>query len=465
MVMGTTWELIQCDCRNSHFKKSSCRLVPKSEVAMKRSSWLPLLLLGSFSLTGACTATPADAPMDLAVSAPDQARTSDLASASDLATPDLQTADLADAVPCPFGQVRRAGRCVCAFNDDQTCAGGYCCAAEQQCLMSTPQDAVRCSAAPKRLRPAFAYDVNRKTSLVFGGVAEIGQPPLATAYELTPATWSVVRGTAAQSPPAARYGSTLVYDDFNKRLLLFGGQVNDNLYFNDLWAYDGAAWARVTTGGQTPLPRALTAMVYDSARRVVVLFGGDTKPAANMGSQVAQDTWELNVTASPNTWVLRNAGDVGTNPAPREGHAMAYDSMGKRVVLFGGTLAAQGPFVYSSETWAWNGNSWQLLVVTGAPNPRSYYGMAYDSARNVVVMSGGETNAGLFQALGDVFELSGTTWTKRSSPIVVPGRSNHSMTYDANRKMTLTFGGLQNNLMDASNQLWGWDGSNWQQLY
>lgn len=424
---------------------------------MTRSLRSPLLNLCLPWLLAACTGTPVT-PEGRDLAAPASV---DQSVPADMATPDLLS--LPDLLPvCAFGQVSRNAMCTCFASDDVVCGGGYCCSSAQQCLPGVAGDPVRCSAAPPRLRPAFAYDANRKTSLVFGGVESDGAPPLVPAYELGPVTWSQVRGAGAVNPPAARFGASLVYDELNKRLLLFGGQVNDAVYFNDLWAWDGSTWSRVAAKGTPPTPRALTAMAFDSARNIVVLFGGDNKPAANMGSYAVNDTWELNVTSD--TWTQRNDGTVGMNSRAVIGHAMAYDAKNKRTVLFGGNFAGVGPFVYSQETWIWNGTAWTQQG-GAAPNPRAYYGMAYDSARGVIVISGGETNAGLFQALGDVWELDNLTWTKRNPATNVPGRSNHSMTYDANRKLVLTFGGLQNDLQDASNQLWGWNGTTWARLY
>jgi uncharacterized protein YegP (UPF0339 family) len=65
-------------------------------------------------------------------------------------------------------------------------------------------------------------------------------------------------------------------------------------------------------------------MVYDSARGVAVLFGG------NDYDYRYDDTWEWDGT----NWILRS---LTSNPAPRNEHAMAYDSNREVVVLFGGT--------------------------------------------------------------------------------------------------------------------------------
>jgi hypothetical protein len=73
-------------------------------------------------------------------------------------------------------------------------------------------------------------------------------------------------------------------------------------------------------------------MAYDSARGVIVLFGGLNSSGYN------GETWEWNGTA----WTQR----IVRGPSPREGHAMAYDAARRVTVLFGGRDGA-----YNGETW------------------------------------------------------------------------------------------------------------------
>lgn len=70
-----------------------------------------------------------------------------------------------------------------------------------------------------------------------------------------------------------------------------------------------------------PLLRWCPAMVYDSVRGRVVLFGG-------YGNTNLGDTWEWDT----ENWT--QVEDIG--PPGRWGHGMAYDKARQRVVLFGG---------------------------------------------------------------------------------------------------------------------------------
>src|SRR6185295_18805977 len=86
-------------------------------------------------------------------------------------------------------------------------------------------------------------------------------------------------------------------------------------------------------------PRARHAMVYDSFRGSVIMFGG----ATNTG--LSSETWEW-TSDDGGTWHLR----LTSGPAPRMFCAMAYDSAHATTVLFGG-LFNGGADPANGETW------------------------------------------------------------------------------------------------------------------
>jgi hypothetical protein len=106
-------------------------------------------------------------------------------------------------------------------------------------------------------------------------------------------------------------------------------------------------WALDATSG--PSPRQHHAMAYDSARGVVVLFGGSDS------SSYKGDTWEWNGAA----WTLK----ATTGPSPRNETAMAYDSTRGVIVLFGG--GQDNNPQNNSDTWEWDGATWTLRSSIG----------------------------------------------------------------------------------------------------
>src|SRR5262249_29236139 len=141
--------------------------------------------------------------------------------------------------------------------------------------------------------------------------------------------------------------------------------------------------------------RSNHAMAYDAARRVTILCGGWNGLQPN--GTTFGDTWEWNGTA----WTLREV----SGPSPRRGHAMAYDAARGVTVLFGGETGNNS--IRNGETWEWSGVAWSERAFIGTP-PRSYHAMAYDSARARTVMFGGGGSSG---PLGDTLEWNGQSWT------------------------------------------------------
>jgi hypothetical protein len=152
---------------------------------------------------------------------------------------------------------------------------------------------------------------------------------------------------------------------------------------------------------------------------------------------------------------------------PRNAHAMAYDQARRRVTLFGGADERQ----VRGDTWAWNGQRWDLLATEGPP-PRTFPVMAYDLAHTRVLLFGG--NRVLFgkggandTLLDDLWAWDGHRWTKLwSSEKGEDGPSARSEAcggYDEERRRFVVFGGYEKT--GASRRrlgdTWEWDGAMW----
>jgi hypothetical protein len=198
--------------------------------------------------------------------------------------------------------------------------------------------------------------------------------------------------------PSAREGAAMAYDSTRFVNVLFGGvgpQCGPQGYCSDTWEWNGYGWSQRPAAG--PEPREWSAMAYDSARRLTVLYGGFVTFGSTHGP--ANDTWEWDGTA----WTRRTV--IG--PGSGYGASMAYDPSRGVTVLFGGYNNAR----FSGETYEWNGSTWTLRATTG-PSPRLYAPMAYDSGRGVMVLFGG-TN--FFTDSAETWEWDGSAWAQRWS--------------------------------------------------
>lgn len=131
---------------------------------------------------------------------------------------------------------------------------------------------------------AMAYDPARDVTVLFGGTD--GSQFLGDTWEWDGSTWMVM----SSNGPSPRAGHAMAYDATSESVVLFGGTFFDGAYhdYGDTWAWDGSAWALLSTSG--PTPRSLHAMVYDQSRSRAVLFGGLENE--NFGAPL-RDTWEL----------------------------------------------------------------------------------------------------------------------------------------------------------------------------
>jgi hypothetical protein len=156
------------------------------------------------------------------------------------------------------------------------------------------------------------------------------------------------------------------------------------------------------------------------------------------------------------TWRFGSAGWVhltDAGPTDRGRAAGATDTQRGRVLLFGGRV---GPgLVFTDQTWSWQGNTWTLLTPAQSPPGRSNHAMAYDAARDRVVMFGGYVNG----LNGSTWTFDGATWTQAATTGPA-ARESHAMAYDADRQRVVLFGGLTGTV-SCNGQTWEWDGAAW----
>src|SRR5262249_46358238 len=126
-------------------------------------------------------------------------------------------------------------------------------------------------------------------------------------------------------------------------------------------------------------------------------------------------------------------------PSPRYGHVMAFDSARGVTVLFGG----ENSYHYLADTWEWNGTNWTQRTPLAGPSQRVWSALAYDSARGVAVLFGGfYSSGGVYGNVwwNDTWAWNGTTWTQDSPATSPPAMSSYAMAYDAPRGATVLFG-------------------------
>ncbi|MBI3893680.1 MAG: PKD domain-containing protein [Candidatus Wallbacteria bacterium] len=297
---------------------------------------------------------------------------------------------------------------------------------------------------PGRPDTLLVFDSRRAKAVLFGGFAN---PNLNDTWEWDGLTWSEA---SPLTRPPGRGRHAVAYDSVRGRVVVFGGNTSQNQNFsvmlNDTWEWDGVNWSRANPV-QSPPVHTEAAMAFDAARGQTVLFGGSAMSAT---TQDLNDTWEWNGTQ----WLQRHP---ATSPRPRKWHAMVYESARSRVLVFGGAFGFAGPSSDLNDTWEWDGTNWADRTPATSPGIRETPGLAYDAARDRVVLFGGFSRAPGGGILGDTWEWDGTNWSQKFTATSPPARDSHGMAFDNVRNRVLLFGGENG----ANNDTWEYDGTNW----
>lgn len=293
------------------------------------------------------------------------------------------------------------------------------------------------TASPSMRRAgAMEFDAPANRMIIYGGVTQTPATILGETWGWNGTLWTLL--TAANGQP--RWGHKMVRIPAQNRILTFGGRSPSIAGLaNDTAQWTGTAWAAVPTP-TSPTARFRYGMAFDSDRVRVVLFGGRSA-AGTIG-----DTWEFDGT----TWLQITP---ATNPPPREEMVLAYDATLKRTILFGGYDPDTDTLL--GDTWEWNGTDWRDITPTVPTiTPRFRAASAYDSIRKRIMLYGGFDGTLIST---ETWEFSGSSWD-----LVAAGPGSTFATemysgYEATRRRMVTFAGVGSSF---NNDTWEWNGVN-----
>lgn len=242
--------------------------------------------------------------------------------------------------------------------------------------------------------------------------------------------------------PSARDHFAMVFDSGRGKVVLFGGNGiagDEQGFLGDTWEWDGS-WKRVADSG--PEARSSVAMAYDATRRETILFGG-VRPRF-----LFEDTWKWD----GESWIQLKV----DGPPARYSPAMAFDSDRGVVVLFGG----RGVEGVVNDTWEWDGGQWRHVACENPPPARARASLVYDPAKGRMLLLGG---GGRGFVLNDLWEWDGHLWSELDQPTRPSSRTNQSIVRAADLSRLILFGGNSAN-DDILGDMWSWDGTDWTPL-
>lgn len=251
--------------------------------------------------------------------------------------------------------------------------------------------------------------------------------------------------------PGPLAAARAVYDAGRDRVVVVGGRIPDGAEgaptnavseWNGSWHRNIPTLIAPTTWDDADGDRlASFGLAYHHARRITVVAGGVTV------GQLTRDVWGWDGA----TWTK-----LPSLPEPLAFHGMTYDARRERVVVFGGCI--EFPCLgedLSARTYEFDGDSWVDVSPASSPGARRDVALAYDPSRGVVVMFGGDGG----QALGELWEYDGTTWTQRVSNEQGSDRQIWApmMAFDEISNRMVIYGPSAQ--LSGINTMWLWDGT------
>lgn len=294
-----------------------------------------------------------------------------------------------------------------------------------------------------RSNPAGAYDTLHDRLLIYDGRTDSGRLQDLWSLDLGPTpAWTQ---HALTSPPLASSYNSAVHDALTDRLIVVAANTVD---VNDAFEPGSGTWVvdvdagnsvRVAPAGTSPSARETGVGVYDPVGRQFLVFGGRF-----LSYYWPTDVWAMSV--DTDRWSILPA--TGTPPPGLQLHTLIYDSIGHRMIAFGGRDSS---LTTVNDAWAYDltSGAWTLLAPTGTkPSPRQGPRAIFDPLANRMVVFGG-------QSLNDVWELtlgSSPAWSQiLPSGGPPPGATGHVAIYDPVRHRLVT------HLNDPNNETWALD--------
>lgn len=245
-----------------------------------------------------------------------------------------------------------------------------------------------------------------------------------------------------EGPPASE-DHTAIYDPLGHRMIIYGGE--NGLTTNQTWSFDFAArrWRDMTAQSEAPAREDHTA-IYDSRGKRMIIFGGRNNDGKNDYINI-HEVWALDLDPQSATFEQwQNLTNEERHPLGRSDHAVVYDSLRNRMVIFGGwDKEKKEPL---QDTWAFyfddsakGSNFWkQIKTKYSQPPERRHAAGVYDVSRNCFIIFGGFGDEGY---LNDVWALD---LTKDIWINITPGpqpRLDHQVVFDPTSQRLLLYGG------------------------
>jgi hypothetical protein len=277
---------------------------------------------------------------------------------------------------------------------------------------------------------------------------------------------------SAAGGPSPRSGALAAYDPVRGKLVMHGGSGSAGTWLNETWEWTLAGgWMQFA--GAVPT-NARIDMAFNSAsnRMAVVRSGGSGIPEVHEYDGVA---WTLAGIVPPLPFIsnfavatapsqaglaffggaggtgpstydglyLWNAGVAtavqtsGARPGGRFDARMTLDTARNRLVVYGGEDEWGLVLIYTPETWEWGGGNWIFPPAASLPAMRDDAGLVATPTRGGALMEGGRLPSST-PNVNDTWSWEAGEWTRIGSGLTQTG---NSIAYDPIRDRVVRFDG------------------------
>ena len=308
-------------------------------------------------------------------------------------------------------------------------------------------------------------------------------------------TWTKIGGDGVNTSWNTNYESVRSLNYMGSQL--YAG-IGDGTTDAEVWKYNGTSWVQIGGDGANGSWNTDYETVYSLANDGSALYAGlgsgngdgevwkfDGSNWTKIGGDNVNSSWLTN--KGDGVFALTSsAGKVYAGLYDSGGGGYLYSYNGSTWTVLGGqhlnnswgyygqgsveVMQVAGDYLYaglgiaagSAQVWRTNGNGWELVGgqgVNGSWDPNMYEWVSSMSSHN------GKLYVGLGASTGDgeVWELTGTSWTKIGGDGDNGGWANN---YEEVNSLASFGGNLYAGLGNSGNdaEVWQWDGSSWTKI-
>ncbi|MHA2249027.1 MAG: Kelch repeat-containing protein [Candidatus Kariarchaeaceae archaeon] len=225
----------------------------------------------------------------------------------------------------------------------------------------------------------------------------------------------------ASDHPGPLMGHAMVYDTANNKAIMYGGTDSDFQANSDTWSYDFATnqWTKHNLVSK-PHATMFHEMVYDPDLEQTIFTQGENY------------LWRFDYTTDTWSSINHNYG-----PAGRSSYSLYYDTVNKKIILYGGMVETTSGSVISNDTWEFDAleNRWTEMNPETSMEIRYGHTMIYDTSSGTGLLMGGNRLDMEIGQSNEVwsYDYSENNWAKLTTTNDPPIRYWHSSAYSGRR--------------------------------